>query len=337
MAGLTYKNAGVDIDKGDEVIRRIKNKVKSTFIPGVLNDLGGFAGLFEIKDYKEPVLVSGTDGVGTKLKIAIECKKYDTIGIDLVAMCVNDILTCGAKPLFFLDYVAIGKLEENKFEQIISGIVEGCRQAGCALLGGETAEMPGMYAGEDFDVAGFAVGACEKSQIITGNKIEENDVVLALPSTGFHSNGYSLLRKLFLDELKLNVTDYIEEEGKTVEEILLTPTKIYVKEIQQIMKKYEIKGMAHITGGGIDGNISRIIPENLKAKIDRRTLPEFPGVKTVKKYIDEEELFEVFNMGAGFMFVVNKSDGDLILEEFKHFGVFEAGIIIKSSESGSAQ
>ncbi|MGM0608364.1 MAG: phosphoribosylformylglycinamidine cyclo-ligase [Candidatus Muiribacteriota bacterium] len=316
MGKLTYENSGVDINKGDRVINSIKENVKSTYIPGVLNDLGGFAGLFEIKNYKEPVLVSGTDGVGTKLKVAIEAEKYDTIGIDLVAMCVNDILTCGAKPLFFLDYVAIGKLEEDKFKHIISGISKGCIKAGCALLGGETAEMPGMYRGQDFDVAGFALGACEKSRLITGKNIKAGDIILGFPSSGFHSNGYSLLRKLFFEKMNLNINDYLAEEKKTVQQILLNPTKIYVKEVLEILKKYEIKGMSHITGGGLEGNISRIIPQKLKIKLDKGSLPYFPGLKTVQKHIEEKELFKVFNMGIGFTLIVEPGICSQVEKEF---------------------
>lgn len=249
---ITYKSAGVDVDEGQRAVQLMKNHVKSTFNSNVLADIGGFGGLFSlnIKDYKEPVLVAGTDGVGTKLKIAFMMDKHDTIGQDCVAMCVNDILCQGGKPLFFLDYVATGKLVGEKIAQIVGGIAEGCRKAGSALIGGETAEMPGLYAENEYDLAGFAVGIVDREQIITGANIKAGDIILGLPSNGIHSNGYSLVRKLFFEVLDMKITDYVEEFGTTLGEELLKPTKIYVKEILSLIEAIPVKGISHITGGG---------------------------------------------------------------------------------------
>lgn len=309
---LTYENSGVSIKTGEDTVRDIKDTVRSTFIPGVLSDLGGFSGLFELGNYKNPVLVSGTDGVGTKLKIAIESGIYHTVGIDLVAMCVNDIIVNGAKPLFFLDYVALGKLEKENFNRIIQGIAHGCRTAGCALIGGETAEMPGMYSGNDFDLAGFAVGVVEKEEIIDGSKVKEGDHIIILPSNGIHSNGYSLVRKLFYYTLDLDNDDIIPEFGSTLAEELLRPTRIYTQEVNKAVSTGGVKAMAHITGGGIQGNLSRVIPGNVCAEIERNSIPELEIFRFMGKYISQDEMFKVFNMGVGFIIIADKDESDEI-------------------------
>ncbi|WP_258454677.1 phosphoribosylformylglycinamidine cyclo-ligase [Pseudoleptotrichia goodfellowii] len=259
---ISYKDSGVDKEEGYKTVEKIKEKVKSTYSSNVMNELGSFGALYKLGDYKKPVLVSGTDGVGTKLKIAFETGKYDTVGIDCVAMCINDILCHGAKPLFFLDYLACGKLDSDVSSEIIKGVVEGCLQSEASLIGGETAEMPGFYAHGEYDIAGFAVGVVEEDKIVNGSDIKEGNVIIALSSSGAHSNGFSLIRKLFTD---LNE----EYEGKTVGEYLLTPTKIYVKSIQKLTENIKVNGMAHITGGGLIENIPRIIPEGLCANIEK--------------------------------------------------------------------
>jgi len=276
---LTYSGAGVDITAGNQAVELMKPLVKSTFRSEVVTDLGGFGGLFALnKDkYEEPILISGTDGVGTKLKIAFEMNKHNTIGIDAVAMCVNDVLVNGAEPLFFLDYLAVGKCEPEQVAEIVSGIAEGCRQAGCALIGGETAEMPGFYPVGEYDVAGFTVGIVDKKKIIDGSKICAGDVLLGLPSTGVHSNGFSLARKVLLEHAGLKMDDEIEAlGGAKLGDVILTPTKIYVKTILDLIEKAEIKGMAHITGGGLLENIPRVLPENCQVQIDSTTWPILP-------------------------------------------------------------
>ena len=271
MEKLTYRDAGVDVDAGNRAVKLIKGYVKSTFQPGVLGELGGFGGFFQldISKYQEPVLVSGTDGVGTKLKIAFMMDKHDTIGIDAVAMCVNDILVHGAKPLFFLDYIAVGKLIPKKVAEIVKGVAEGCRIAGCALLGGETAEMPGMYGENEYDIAGFVVGVVDKNKIVDGSLIKRGDVVIGIASSGLHSNGYSLARKVLFEVGKLSPRDYIEELGCTLGEEILRPTKIYSKTVNAL-KDFNIHGMAHITGGGIFENLPRILPEGLQVEINEK-------------------------------------------------------------------
>ncbi len=284
--GETYKSAGVDIDAGNEFVEKIKPVVKKTFRPEVLTDLGGFGGLFSIdkSKYKNPVLVSGTDGVGTKLKIAFLMDKHDTVGIDLVAMCANDIAVSGAEPLFFLDYYAMGKLNVPKSEEIIKGIAEGCKQAGCALLGGETAEMPGFYSKEEYDLAGFVVGIVDKDKIIDGKTIKPGDAVIGVASSGLHSNGYSFARKIFFDKLKMHVKDHVKELDCTVGEELIKPTKIYVKPVLALIKEVEVKGIAHITGGGFTDNIPRILPKGTSIKIKKNSWPVLP----VFKYMQEK-------------------------------------------------
>ena len=265
-----YKQAGVNIEAGYEAVERMKKHVQKTARAGVLGSLGGFGGMFDLSalQLKEPVLVSGTDGVGTKLMIAFWMDKHDTIGIDAVAMCVNDIVVQGAEPLFFLDYIACGKAEPEKIEAIVKGIADGCEQAGCALVGGETAEMPGLYSENEYDLAGFTVGACEKSQLITGETIQAGDVLIGLASSGIHSNGYSLVRKVFND---WSLLDFVDELGCTLGEELLKPTKIYVKPILSALKKFQLKGMAHITGGGFIENIPRMLPEGLGAELNEKS------------------------------------------------------------------
>lgn len=299
---ISYKTAGVDKEEGYKSVDLIKNMVKKTYSKNVLTELGSFGALYELGKYNNPVLVSGTDGVGTKLKIAFKLNKYDTIGIDCVAMCVNDILCHGAKPMFFLDYLACGKLDANVAAQIVSGVTDGCLQSYAALVGGETAEMPGFYQEGEYDIAGFSVGVVEKENIITGDKIEQDDVVIAIASSGVHSNGFSLVRKL--------ITDLSQElDGKTLGEILLTPTKIYVKPVLDLLDKVAVKGLAHITGGGLIENLPRIIPNGLCADIalDKvKVLPIFEHIHSLG--VDKMEMFGTFNMGVGMCVVVKPSN-----------------------------
>lgn len=310
---LDYKNSGVDIDEGNRFVSVIKKTVESTYNKNVLGSIGGFAGFFDVsamKGMEHPVLVSGTDGVGTKLKVAIDTDILDTVGIDLVAMCVNDIIVTGAKPLFFLDYMATGKLSAEKMSRVIQGIAEGCRQSDCPLVGGETAEMPGMYSGEDFDLAGFAVGILDKPKAITGERIKEGDVLVGLSSSGLHSNGYSLARKLFFDSLKMKPDDILYGDTQ-LKNALLTPTKIYVPQIMKLIAEgIDIKGMVHITGGGFYDNIPRVLPEGIGVKINPDCFP-LPGIYKFileKSGIDARELYRVFNMGIGFIIVLEEAE-----------------------------
>ena len=311
--GLTYKDAGVDIDAGEEVVELIKKSVRSTFRPGVLTDIGGFGGLFSLDTarYKEPVLVSGTDGVGTKLKIAQVLNRHDTVGIDLVAMCVNDILVQGAEPLFFLDYFATGTLEPHQAAAVIEGIAKGCLQAGCALLGGETAEMPGFYEPGEYDLAGFAVGVVDKSDIITGEQIEKGNVILGLASSGLHSNGYSLVRKL-VDDGGFSLERSYWDGGRSLGEELIEPTRIYVKSIRGLMREFNIKGLAHITGGGLTNNIPRILPHNVDAEIKLGSWEVAPVIEFVQREggVALDEMLKTFNMGIGMVVVVAKGDAE---------------------------
>ncbi len=304
----TYRDAGVDIDAGDEFVDRIKPFVRSTFRPEVLTDLGGFGGLFGFQagKYKEPVLVSGTDGVGTKLKIAFMMDKHDTVGIDLVAMCVNDIAVSGAEPLFFLDYFATGKLSVSKAQEVVAGIADGCRQAGCALIGGETAEMPSFYPDGEYDLAGFAVGAVDRPKMIDGRHIVPGDAVIGLASSGLHSNGYALARRVLFEQGKLTVASCLPELEGTIGEVLLTPTRIYAKQILALVEKFSIKGIAHITGGGITENLPRVFPNGVRAKIARTAwlIPPIFGVMSRLGQVDREEMYRVFNMGIGLILVV---------------------------------
>lgn len=311
---INYKDAGVDIHEGYKTVDLIKKHAAKTMIPGVINNIGSFAGMFELIGYKNPVLVSGTDGVGTKLDIAFKSKKYDTVGIDCVAMCVNDILCHGAKPLFFLDYIACGKLEAEVAADLVKGVSDGCIDAGCALIGGETAEMPGFYRDGEYDMAGFAVGIVEKDKIIDGSKIEKGNVLIGIESSGVHSNGYSLVRKLFTDlDAELN--------GKKVREILLTPTKIYVKTVLKLIEKFDIKGMAHITGGGFYENIPRMFKGEFKAVIDKKSL----RIHEVFQYmltlgVEEELMFNTYNMGVGLVLCVDKKDAEEVVKEIISIG-----------------
>ncbi|SHH41365.1 phosphoribosylformylglycinamidine cyclo-ligase [Tepidibacter thalassicus] len=318
MGTITYKQSGVDIDEGNRAVNLIKQKVKSTYNKNVIGDLGNFSGIYSLKGFlnmKEPVLLSSTDGVGTKLKIAQIMGIHNTVGIDLVAMCVNDLICQGAKPLFFLDYIATGKLKAEKIDDIISGIVKGCSDAQVALIGGETAEMPGMYDEEEYDLAGFSVGICDKEKIITGDLIREGDILIGISSSGVHSNGYSLIRKMFLEKLNWNLNKYIDEFGKTLGETLLTPTKIYVSLVMDLLHKYNIKGIANITGGGLIENIPRIIPENLGVKINKNSWDELDVFKVIRDLdlVEESDLYRSFNMGIGIVLVVDKEDVDEIL------------------------
>ena len=313
---LTYSGAGVDITKGNQAVELMKPLVKSTFRKEVVTDLGGFGGLFAIeKDkYEEPILVSGTDGVGTKLKIAFEMGKHDTIGIDAVAMCVNDVLVNGAEPLFFLDYLAVGKCEPEQVAAVVSGIAEGCRQAGCALIGGETAEMPGFYPVGEYDVAGFTVGIVDKKKMIDGSHICAGDVVLGLPSTGVHSNGFSLARKVLLEHAGLKMDEEIDVLGAKLGDVILTPTKIYVKTILELLQQATIKGMAHITGGGLLENIPRVLPENCQVQIDSTTWPALPILQLIqeKGNVEKREMFRTFNMGIGFVLICDAENAEKI-------------------------
>jgi len=328
---LSYRDAGVDIDSGNLLVERIKPIAKKTMRNGVLGGLGGFGALFEIPidRYKQPVLVSGTDGVGTKLKLAMQLGKHDTIGIDLVAMCANDVLVQGAEPLFFLDYYATGKLEVDIASQVISGIGKGCELSGMALVGGETAEMPGMYENGDYDLAGFCVGVVEKSKILDGSHIKAGDVILGLASSGAHSNGYSLIRKV------LNISGVSPEisfDGETLGEILLKPTRIYVKSLLNLMQQIQIHGMAHITGGGLSENIPRVIPQGLCAKINSQawTVPLMFHWLQTHGNIEQLEMWRTFNCGIGMVVIISSQDKDTAIQQLQNSGetVFEIGEII---------
>ena len=317
-----YKQAGVDIEAGYEAVNRMKKHVQKTMRQEVLGGLGGFGGMFDLSkfNYKEPVLVSGTDGVGTKLKLAFQMDRHDTIGIDAVAMCVNDIVVQGAEPLFFLDYLAVGKAVPERIEQIVKGVSDGCIQAGCSLIGGETAEMPGMYPEDEYDIAGFAVGIADKSKLVTGLNIKEGDILLGISSNGIHSNGYSLVRKVLLEKGGLTLDQHIDTLGHTLGEELLRPTKIYVKPILNVLKKFEVKGMAHITGGGFIENIPRMLPEGIGAEIDYGSWPIQPIFDLLEEIgeLKREEMFNIFNMGIGMVLAVseeNLHDTIKLLEE----------------------
>lgn len=331
---LTYRDAGVDIDAGDQLVENIKPYAKRTMRPGVLAGIGGFGALFEIsKNYREPVLVSGTDGVGTKLKLAFELEGHDTVGIDLVAMSVNDILVQGAEPLFFLDYFACGKLDVATATRVVKGIAAGCEQAGCALIGGETAEMPGMYPGNEYDLAGFAVGVVEKSQIIDGSTIAQGDVVLGLASSGAHSNGYSLIRKV-IETKPVDLSTMLE--GKTLAQWVLTPTRIYVKPLLALLKSITVKGMAHITGGGLIENVPRVLPEHVSAHLDRAAWPQPPLFQWLQAQgnIADHEMFRVFNCGIGMVVIVSAADAAKAIAQLRQSGetVWQIGKIVRRAQ-----
>lgn len=319
-----YKNAGVDIAAGNEAVERMKKHVKRTFRPEVMTELGGFGALFGLnKDkYEEPVLVSGTDGVGTKLKIAFAADRHDTIGIDAVAMCVNDIVVQGAEPLFFLDYLACDKVVPEKIEAIVAGIAEGCHQAGCALIGGETAEMPGMYSAGEYDIAGFTVGVADKAKLVTGAGIAPGDTVIGLASSGVHSNGFSLVRKLLLEEDGYGLNDVVPELGAPLADVLLAPTKIYVKPLLGLLEQLPVKGMAHITGGGFIENIPRVLPEGVNVDINYGSWPVLPIFDLLQKKggVSNRDMFTTFNMGVGLVLVVAEADGERALELLKAAG-----------------
>ena len=321
----TYKSAGVDKEEGYKTVDKIKSTVAETHNKNVLNNLGSFGAFYAIGEYKNPVLVSGTDGVGTKLKIALDTKKYDSIGIDCFAMCANDILCHGAKPLFFLDYLACGKLDSNVASEIVLGMVKACKDNECALIGGETAEMPGMYQVGDYDVAGFCVGIVERDEIIDGSKIKKGDKIIAIPSSGFHSNGFSLVRKVFPD---------LEEEfeGKPLYETLLEPTRLYYQPIHQLLKVVGLSGIAHITGGGLIENVPRIIPNGLCAEIrtEKIRIPSIMLELEKRGNVDRMEMFGTFNMGVGMVVVVDEKDAEKVLSTLKD--AYEIGEITENEE-----
>ncbi|PLR99203.1 phosphoribosylformylglycinamidine cyclo-ligase [Bacillus sp. T33-2] len=333
-----YRQAGVDIEAGYEAVERIKKHVNRTTRPGVFGGIGGFGGMFDLSSLslKEPVLVSGTDGVGTKLMVAFMADRHDTIGIDAVAMCVNDIVVQGAEPLYFLDYIACGKAEPEKIELIVKGIADGCEQAGCALVGGETAEMPGLYDTDEYDLAGFSVGACEKSKIITGETIRPGDKLIGLASSGIHSNGYSLVRKLFLEEAGWSLDRYVEQLETTLGEELLKPTKIYVKPVLSALQQFEVKGLAHITGGGFIENIPRMLPAALGALIEEGSWPIPPVFALMEDIgkLDRKEMYNIFNMGIGMVAVVSPETAPRILAHFEACGetAFEIGAVTEDGD-----
>lgn len=331
MTQLSYAAAGVSIDAGDELVERIKPAAKRTMIPGVLGSIGGFGALFEVsKDYKNPVLVTGTDGVGTKLMLAFKLGRHDTVGQDLVAMSVNDILVQGAKSLFFLDYYACGKLDVDVASRVVAGVAKGCELAGCALIGGETAEMPGMYPEGEYDLAGFAVGVVEKDRIIDGTRIQPGDVILGLASSGPHSNGFSLIRKV----VEVSGADWsMPFDGATLADRAMEPTRIYVKQVLEVMKTIDIKGMAHITGGGLLENVPRVLPETVQAKIDGKawTRPAIFDWLQEKGNIEDHEMFRVFNNGIGLVVIISPEEAEAAMNAFREQGekVFRIGEIIK--------
>ena len=330
----SYKQAGVDITAGYKAVELMKSHIKRTMTKGVCSDIGGFGGLFELGKVKNPVLVSGTDGVGTKLKIAFLMDKHNTVGIDCVAMCVNDVICCGAKPLFFLDYIAVGKNIPERVASIVEGVAEGCVQAGCALIGGETAEMPGFYPVDEYDLAGFSVGVVDKKKILNNKTMKEGDVVIALPSTGVHSNGFSLVRKVF-DVEKADIKTPLEAlGGKSLGETLLTPTRIYVKPIMALVEKVKVKAISHITGGGFYENIPRSIPDGFGAKIEKSAVKILPVFDMLAKTggICERDMFNTFNMGVGMSVVVAKEDADKALSILRANGesAYIMGEIVKS-------
>jgi len=321
---MTYKDAGVDIEAGNSFVNMIKPLVKSTFRPEVMAEIGGFGGLFSLNasKYKNPVLVSGTDGVGTKLKLAFLADRHDTVGIDLVAMCVNDIIVQGAEPLFFLDYLATGRLLPEKAAQIVKGIAEGCRQAGCALIGGETAEMPGFYADGEYDMAGFTVGVVERDNIIDGSSISVGNRLIGIASSGLHSNGYSLVRKLVFERLGLSVDSPFPGTDHTVAEELLTPTRIYVRSVLNLLRDFKINGIAHITGGGLLENVPRILPRGCVATIhlDRWERPVLFDVLRDAGNVERDEMYRAFNMGIGMVLAVAENDVEDIIDRLKGLG-----------------
>ena len=316
MERMTYRDAGVDIDAGNESVSLIKDAVRATYRSEVMGDLGGFGGLFALntKDYKEPVLVSGTDGVGTKLRLAFLLNKHDTIGQDAVAMCVNDILVQGAEPLFFLDYLAVGKLEPIQVAEIVTGVARACKESGCALIGGETAEMAGFYPIGEYDIAGFSVGVAERSKLITPARVKAGDVLLGLPSSGGHSNGYSLVRKIVFERKGFKGDEYIEKLGQTIGEELLTPTRLYPRICLPLIREFDIHGMVHITGGGFYENIPRALPEHMGAEVNGAAWTIPPVFRLLQEWgnVDWTEMYRTFNMGIGMVLIVSSDEADRI-------------------------
>lgn len=336
---MTYQDAGVDVHRGYEAVKQMKKHVKSTFTDGVLTDIGSFGGAYSIAKYmgmEEPVLVSGTDGVGTKLKLAFDMNKHDTIGIDCVAMCVNDILCSGAIPLFFLDYIATGQITPLQVADIVKGIAAGCKESLCALVGGETAEMPGFYQKGEYDVAGFAVGIVDKAKIIDGSRIEAGDVIIGLRASGVHSNGYSLVRKI-IETYKLDLDTYCEELGETYGEAFLKPTKLYVKAVMAAKEVAQLKGIAHITGGGFIENVPRMLPEGVSAKINLKAIdaPKVYPLLERLSGLEVNELYNTFNMGIGMMIVTSSADANQVIEALKVAG--EDAAIIGSIVEGNKE
>lgn len=338
MSEITYKQAGVDIEEGDRFVDLIAPRVKSTFRKEVMADIGSFGALFklDLTRYNEPVLVSGTDGVGTKLKVAFMANKHDTVGIDLVAMCVNDILTQGAEPLFFLDYFATGKLSPEAAAKVVEGIVVGCKESGCSLIGGETAEMPGFYDPGEYDLAGFAVGVVNKPSIINGSTIVEGDAVIALASSGIHSNGYSLVRKVLFEHAAMGVDTYVEELGCTLGEELLKPTRLYVKAYEALRDKVTVKGMAHITGGGIPGNLPRTLPEGIGARISESAWTIPPIFTLIQRLgnVPLSDMRDTFNMGVGYFIIVPQAEAEKTLEILgqNNYHCSQAGSTVKTGQ-----
>ena len=316
MERMTYRDAGVDIDAGNESVSLIKDAVRATYRSEVMGDLGGFGGLFALntKDYKEPILVSGTDGVGTKLRLAFLLNKHDTIGQDAVAMCVNDILVQGAEPLFFLDYLAVGKLEPIQVAEVVTGVARACKESGCALIGGETAEMAGFYPIGEYDIAGFSVGVAERSKLITPARVKAGDVLLGLPSSGVHSNGYSLVRKIVFERKGFKGDEYIEELGQTIGEELLTPTRLYPRICLPLIREFDIHGMVHITGGGFYENIPRALPEHMGAEVNGAAWTIPPVFRLLQEWgnVDWTEMYRTFNMGIGMVLIVSSDEADRI-------------------------
>jgi len=337
---VTYKDAGVDIDAGNRFVQMIKPLVKATNRPEVMGDLGGFGGLFSLNaaKYKQPALVSSTDGVGTKLKIAFMMDKHDTVGIDLVAMCVNDVIVQGAEPLFFLDYLATGKLSPEKAVEIVRGISEGCIQAGCALVGGETAEMPGMYSEGEYDLAGFTVGVVDRENIIDGSTATVGDKIIGLASTGLHSNGYSLARKILFERMGLRIDSTVSGLERSIGEELLTPTRIYVKSLLNLLKSFPIKGMAHITGGGLVENVPRVLPHNCRAVFHKASWPKLPIFEILREggNIPELEMYRTFNYGIGMILIVPAVEVEDIMSRLTGLGEqpYLIGEIVKCPEGG---
>ncbi|WP_101912152.1 phosphoribosylformylglycinamidine cyclo-ligase [Megasphaera vaginalis (ex Bordigoni et al. 2020)] len=334
---LTYADAGVDIDAGNKAVELMKDSVKATYRPEVLGDLGGFGGLFSLinSDIKKPVLVSGTDGVGTKLRLAILMNKHDTVGQDCVAMSINDVLVQGAEPLFFLDYIAVGKLDPVQVATIVKGVAAACRESGCALLGGETAEMAGFYAEDDYDLAGFGVGIVDRDKIITGETIGANDVLIGLPSTGIHSNGFSLVRKIVFERMNMQPDQYVDELGMSIGECLLTPTRLYPKVCLPIIRNFDVKGMVHITGGGFYENIPRVLPPGIGVEIDVTSWPQLPVFGLLQKWgnVDNKEMYRTFNMGIGMIMIVAGEEADAVMAALTKAGE-KAYIIGKTTGGG---